>query len=102
CRILFHSFAGPSEGAVPIGVLSDIAVVRQILENGTFHLEWVHTALSLEEYLAIHADQNRKGNTAAPLRPERFYGIGGVVGAPQQISVDGMLLFQKVEHELLL
>lgn len=46
----------PSESAVPICVLSDIAIIREVLENYPAHFQSVHASLGFVENLAIHPD----------------------------------------------
>src|SRR5277367_6590589 len=101
-RLFFRQVRALSEFAVPIGVLPDIEVVRNVLQNSAAHVQNVHFSLRSVEHFAFGSNQNRIRSTTLPPRAENFYRIRRIVAVKEIILIERVLFLKKCRNQLLL
>ena len=91
-----------SECAVPIGVLPDIEVVRNVLQYSAAYVQNVHFSLCSVEHFAFGSNQNRVRSTTLPPGAESFYCIRRIVAVKKKVLIERVLFLKKCGDQLLL
>jgi hypothetical protein len=59
-------------------MLTDVAIVGQVLEDGAPNFEGIHGPLRFEQHVSLPADEHCVRHSAAPAGVKSGYGIRGI------------------------